>query len=70
MLILSRKIGEVITINDNITVTVMGVHGDEVKLGIDAPKNIKVFRKEMFDSIKNENENASSSANEIRTLFK
>lgn len=70
MLILSRKIGEVITINDNIAVTVMGVHGDEVKLGIDAPKNIKVFRKEMFDSIKNENENASSSANEIRTLFK
>lgn len=70
MLILSRKIGEVITINDNITVTVMGVHGDEVKLGIDAPKNIKVFRKEMLDSIKSENENASSSANEMRKFFK
>jgi len=48
MLVLSRKINEAILIGDDIKVTVLGVDGDKIKLGIDAPKAIKVFREELL----------------------
>ncbi len=48
MLILTRKIGESLIIDDRMTVTVMGMKGNQVRLGIDAPKNIRIYREEIF----------------------
>ena len=62
MLILSRKINEKVVIGDDITVSIIEVRGDQVRLGIDAPKKVKVFRQEVFDAIKAENRAASESA--------
>ena len=61
MLILSRKINEKIMIGDEITVSIIEVRGDQVRIGIDAPKNVKVFRQEVFDAIRAENKAASES---------
>ena len=58
MLILSRKIDEKIKIGNDITITLIDVHGDQVKIGVEAPKNVKVFRQEVFDAIQNENKAA------------
>jgi len=58
MLILSRKIDEKIKIGEEITVTLIDIHGDQVKIGVEAPKNVKVFRQEVFDAIQKENEAA------------
>lgn len=58
MLILSRKIDEKIKIGEDITITLIDVHGDQVKIGVEAPKNVKVFRQEVFDAIQNENKAA------------
>ncbi len=55
MLALTRKKGETIVINDDIEITVLGTNGDQVKLGISAPKNIPVFRKEIYEQIQQEN---------------
>ena len=64
MLILSRKIDEKIKIGDEITITLIDVHGDQVKIGVEAPKNVKVFRQEVFDAIQNENKAAVVEENE------
>ncbi len=48
MLVLTRRINERIVIGDNIVVTVLEVHGEQVRLGIDAPRDIKVFREEVI----------------------
>lgn len=61
MLILSRKIDEKIKIGDDITITLIDVHGDQVKIGVEAPKNVKVFRQEVFDAIQLENKAAAVS---------
>lgn len=62
MLILSRKTGEKLVINENIIVSVIEVRGDMVKLGIEAPRSVKVFRSEVFDAIQAENRMAAESA--------
>lgn len=51
MLVLSRKKNESIVVNDNITIVVVEVRGDKVRLGIDAPKDVPVHRKEIYDAI-------------------
>ena len=61
MLILSRKINEKVVIGEDITVSIIEIRGDQVRLGIDAPKMVKVFRQEVFDAIKAENKAASQS---------
>lgn len=48
MLILTRKLNESIVIDDNITMTIFGINGNSVKLGIDAPKEIMILRKELI----------------------
>jgi carbon storage regulator len=52
MLVLSRKNNESIVINDEIVVTVIEVRGDKVRLGIEAPKEVPVHRREVYDKIK------------------
>ena len=64
MLILSRKIDEKIKIGTDITITLIDVHGDQVKIGVEAPKDVKVFRQEVFDAIQNENKAAVVDAQE------
>ncbi|MDR3130063.1 MAG: carbon storage regulator CsrA [Treponema sp.] len=61
MLILSRKINEKIMIGDDISVSIIDIRGDQVRLGVTAPKSVKVFRREIFDAIKTENEAAAES---------
>ena len=53
-----RKIDEKIKIGEEITITLIDIHGDQVKIGVEAPKNVKVFRQEVFDAIQKENEAA------------
>ncbi len=62
MLILSRKVNEKIMIGDDISISIIEIRGDQVRLGVDAPKNVKVFRQEVFDAIKAENKAALESA--------
>ena len=52
MLVLSRKKNESIVINDDITVVVVEIRGDKVRLGIEAPKEVPVHRREVYDAIK------------------
>lgn len=59
MLVLSRQRDETIMIGDNIEITVVDIRGDKVRLGITAPKNITVHRKEVYEAIKQENRQAS-----------
>lgn len=60
MLALSRRIGESIIIDNNIVVTVIGVSGEQVKLGIQAPSHIKIYREEIQEQIRQENQAATS----------
>jgi carbon storage regulator len=61
MLILSRKLDEKIMIGDDITITIIEIRGDQVRIGVEAPQNVKVFRREVFDAIKAENKAAAES---------
>lgn len=62
MLILSRKLNESIIIGDDIEISVVDIKGDQVKIGINAPKTVKVFRKEVYDAIQEENKAAARSS--------
>lgn len=61
MLILTRKLGESITIGDDIKVAVLGIHGRQVRLGIEAPPSVVVHREEIYVKIQEENRKASQS---------
>ena len=67
MLILARKIDEKIKIGNDITITIISVQGDQVKIGVEAPKNVKVFRQEVFDAIQEENKAALASPSQDDT---
>ena len=62
MLALSRKKNEAIIINNNIEITVLDIRGDQIKLGISAPKEIPIYRKEVYIQIQNENREATDVA--------
>lgn len=68
MLVLGRKTGESVVISDNIVVTILSVERDQVKLGIEAPRQIPVVRKELFEALKAQNTIAERLANEAQPL--
>ncbi|HOQ02038.1 MAG TPA: carbon storage regulator CsrA [Acetivibrio clariflavus] len=59
MLVLTRKKNESIVLNDNIEITVVDVQGDQVRIGINAPKSVSIYRKEIFLEIQAENKKAA-----------
>lgn len=54
MLILTRRLGETITIGSNISITILGIKGNQIRMGIEAPKDVAVHREEIFHRIKQE----------------
>ncbi len=64
MLILTRRVGETIMIGDSVTVTVLGVKGNQVRIGVNAPKDIAVHREEIYERIKREQEGGEPPAPE------
>jgi len=72
MLILTRRVGETIMIGDDVTVTILGVKGNQTRIGINAPKNVAVHREEIYERIKREqggnlDRNSASSAGHSST---
>ena len=62
MLILTRRVGETLMIGDEVTVTVLGVKGNQVRIGVNAPKDVSVHREEIYERIKRENSPAGQDA--------
>ena len=72
MLALSRKIGESIVINNDIEITILEIKGDQVKVGIAAPKSVPIYRKELYLQIQESNKEAANSeagVEELSNLF-
>lgn len=59
MLALSRKKGEAIVINNNVEITILEIKGDQVKIGINAPKEVSIYRKEVYEQIQEANKAAT-----------
>ncbi|WP_033827751.1 carbon storage regulator CsrA [Bacillus andreraoultii] len=70
MLILARKKGEAIQIGDGIEIKIVSIQGDQVKIGIEAPKEVEVYRKEIFEQIQAENKLAAAIPANLINLVK
>ena len=70
MLALSRKVNESIMLGNDIEVTVLEIKGDQVKIGIKAPKNVSIFRKEIYVQIEEENTKAAEQTADRETIEK
>ena len=64
MLILTRRVGETLMIGDDVTVTVLGVKGNQVRIGVNAPKHVSVHREEIYERIKKEQAGESGAEQE------
>ena len=64
MLILTRRVGETLVIGDDVNVTVLGVRGNQVRLGVNAPKEVAVHREEIYQRIQKENDLDNSSSDD------
>lgn len=62
MLILTRRVGETLMIGDEVTVTVLGVKGNQIRLGVNAPREVAVHREEIYDKIKREQEGSDANS--------
>ena len=67
MLALTRKKGESLVVNNNVEITVLDIRGDQVKIGISAPKDVPIYRKEVYLQIQKENE-AASNVDNVATI--
>lgn len=70
MLALSRKLGESIIIGKDIKISILEIKGDQIKIGIDAPKNVTIYREEIFKQIEEENKEAMKQNNAKESLSK
>lgn len=70
MLVLTRKKNQSIVVNDNIELTIIDIQGDQVRVGINAPKDVKVFRKEVYIEMTEENQRASNVQMEALNMLK
>ncbi|WP_181347265.1 carbon storage regulator CsrA [Thalassobacillus sp. CUG 92003] len=70
MLVLSRKLNEAIQIGDDIEIKVLGVEGDQVKLGISAPNHVEIHRQEIYAAIQEENSEAATFQADLLNLLK
>lgn len=72
MLVLTRKVGESIIIGDNIEVKIVAIDGDQIKVGINAPNDVKIYRDEIYKTIQEENREAlnveTSLLNELKNF--
>ena len=68
MLALSRKKGEALIINNNVEITILEVKGEQVKIGISAPKEIPIYRKEVYLQIQEANKEAMDSRDAVESL--
>ena len=66
MLILTRRVGETVMIGNDVTVTVLGVKGNQVRVGVNAPRDVAVHREEIFERIKREEQDGGGEARRIR----
>ncbi len=64
MLILTRRVGETLMIGDEVTVTVLGVKGNQVRIGVNAPKDVAVHREEIYERIKLEKSESEPNSNQ------
>jgi len=62
MLILTRRVGETLMIGDEVTVTVLGVKGNQVRIGVNAPKDVSVHREEIYDRIQQEKDGSEAAS--------
>lgn len=70
MLVLTRRGGESIVIGNEVTVTVLEVRGDQVRIGIDAPRHVPIHREEVYVQVQQENRTAVASATQNRDLLR
>lgn len=70
MLVLTRKNNESIQIGDDIEIKVLGIEGDQIKLGIEAPKSVDIYRKEIYVDIQEQNNAAANLSMELIDLMK
>ncbi len=69
MLILTRRVGETVMIGNDVTVTVLGVKGNQVRVGINAPKHVAVHREEIYERIKREQQGEPNGESKTSTEF-
>lgn len=69
MLILSRNKGQKIMINDNIVLSVIEINGDQVRIGIEAPSNVTIYREEIYEAIKQQNQHAMDFNEDIQDIL-
>lgn len=69
MLVLTRKLNQALQIGDNIEIKILAIEGEQIKIGIDAPKNIDIYRKEIYLAIQEENTKATTASLDLLTKF-